>query len=923
MYTPVCLRGASMEKNRKNNTWFSKLSDVDQSTVARLRSDNRGGGDGSSPSLRTYSVLNEIFRKNVRDVSDNRNIFRTMPKLIFPRKILVSAIASPGDLSQTALIVGNGLTLTDYNLSAQMTRVVQDFVDKELNLVPRVHEIIDTALILEGAKPILILPNKAIDRLIGVSSDGYSVESKSSMDTLEGGWFKPIGLLHTPGLNDDYSKTYSPEASRHFNLAQNKSLHTITMEAKQKGKSSTTVDLPIMITDNIEVLGGYLSETINHLVPKDNIYSDSALTMESKRNGKNKTQLKDSDVYRMLFKNTKGKTGTQGIEVIPPPLDHDLEKSGGNPIEFRLSKDAVIPIGLPGEHGNHSRYIVVLDRNGFPVSTASKLDYYSDLRKANSGVSNIGEGPGSAAGAMMASAADSLGITGQSEMSDTIIDSMVNIHTDLVISDLLPRIRSSMGGEDLEIGMSDSTAKLMLARTLKNQHTTLLYVPAEYMIYFAFDYDEVGVGKSILDDAKSLIGLSAVLTVANVMGSVENAIPGKNISIKLDDDDGDPLNSATFMAREAMSLANRRFPSGASSIAGIAEELQMASTSITVQNHPKFPDIETSVSAKESSHNPIDSELMNGLLDDINMLFFVTPEITGSTGQPDFATTVVNNSIMLLKAVIEKQDIANKHFSHYLRTYTKYSGVLVSRLYALVEGNKKDVPKAYKGDIDLFVRDFVEALILKLPSPETDNIDNRMQKFTALAGHLETFLDIHVNAESLMAEGYGLETVNQMLPIVREAYKNHVLRQYARDSALMPEFDIFVPGDEENPAVSLSEDIASHSVNMIKSIKDFLEKVKSSLAEGDLAKVSNLDEANRDKASNLGGTGEEESTDYDSGSGSDDDDLDDESGDTGEEDVDPDLEADGSMDGEEDEDPKAVDDLPIEDVEIEEEDEEV
>lgn len=904
-----------MEKNQKNATWFKNLSDIDKNTIARLRKDDTRQGD-SKPNLRTFSVLNEIFRKNVRDVSDNRNIFKTMPKLIFPRKILVSAIASPGDLSQTSLIVENGLNLSDYSLTAQFTKVIQDFVDTELNLVERVHEIIDTALVLEGAKPIMLLPNSAIDNLIGISTNGYTTESKSS-DMIDG-WYKPMGLLNIPHTDGTGKATYSFENARPGVNTHNAAAHTITMKVTDgKEKTGKNLTLPIMITDNIEVLGGYISDTVNRALPKDDLYADSALSFESKKKGGKKEQLTEGDIYRMLFKSTRDKTSDRGIEVIPPPVDYDLTNSLGNPVEFRLSKDSVIPIGLPGEKGNHSRYILIIGKNGFPVSTSSKMDYYADIRRANSGVSNLGDGPSSVAGAMVASAADAMGVTNASELSDTLIDTMANIHSDLVISDLLPRIRSSMGDEEIEIGMTDATAKLMLARTMKNQHTTLLYVPAEYMVYFAFEYDEVGVGKSILDDAKALIGLTAVLTVANVMGSVENAIPGKNINLKMDEEDGDVLNSATFMAREAMSLANRRFPSGSASISGIAEELQMASTSITIEGHPKFPDVQASVMAKESHQNPVDTDLMNGLVDDINMLFFVTPEITGSaSGQADFATTVVNNSIMLLKAVIEKQGIANKHFSHYLRTYCKYSGVIVKRLYSLAEKNKKDIPKTYNGDVDKFIKDYVENVILKLPSPVNDNLDNRMNKFTSLAGHLDTIIDVHVNAESLVSEGYSLETINQILPIMKAAYKNHVLRQYSRDTSLMPEFDLFVPGDDEIPTVDLTVDIASHSSNLLRSVKGFLEKVKISLGNSDIPAITKLDEANREKAAKVSGSEEEPN---EGEVPLEEEEVQTEGGEDLEEDVSTPVEGEGTPE-EEGEDPMAVSDLPSKDLDLEEND---
>src|SRR5690606_14541322 len=135
----------------------------------------------------------------------------------------------------------------------------------------------------------------------------------------------------------------------------------------------------------------------------------------------------------------------------------------------------------------------------------------------------------------------------------------------------------------------DHVNLLMLSRALKGQMTTMLFVPAELLIYIAFDYNEYGVGKSILEDAKDLAAHRAAVQVANVIGATKNAIPGKDITISLDQELRDVEEAVAFMANEALGLAYHEFPHGIFSSATLAEALQMSAININVEGHPRYP----------------------------------------------------------------------------------------------------------------------------------------------------------------------------------------------------------------------------------------------------------------------------------------------------------------------------------------------
>lgn len=809
-----------MNKNVKKTAWFKGLDDVDKTKMEQLVIDKRMLNDRDSILKSSVGSINQIFQKQLRTVADIRNIFKTLPQLNFPRKILVSSILSPGDITKNELVVKSNLKLSDYNLISQFNRMVQEFTDNELEVTKKVSRWLDDALILEGSHPVMILPSSVVNAVMGIVSSNESSNLEVSSSSYEKqGLFSPMGLLGIrSGAQGEMTSLENSSVHTHNHVKYQP--HTITSKTKDK-----IVDLMVTLTDNPSILTLPIINSAKLSARNSNIYGTASLESMIRypdKDGK-PPKFMPSDIRKEFFKSTNSKF--ERVIALPTPREFEDKVNSGHPLEYHLPADSVIPISTPGEPENHSHYIVILDDSGYPVSYGRKMDYYSDIR----GAVNTTSGS-DVAGDLLHMAADNLGVT-YKEYTDEAIDQMATLHSTLVETEVTRSIMAGADGAKVAVNFTEGLSKLMLARTLRNQRTILLYVPSDYITYFAFDYDEIGVGKSILEDSKSMAAMLSTLTVANVIGSVENAIPGKNLEIKLDPKDRDPLGTATFLTKEAMDLNYRRFPMGLNSTAGTAEELQMNAYSVSVTGHPAFPEVETSVSAKQNTFQPIETDLMDKINDYMFLLFSVPAELAGATSnQPELATTVVANNLMLLKTVIEKQSIFNPLLSDYLRKYIRYSGVMVSRLFTLADANKKDIPKEYKGNTVDFIEDYISNLSLNLPSPETDNLSHQMQLFDNFAGSLDKILDVYLNEESLLLEGYKPEIVSTVLAPMREAYKHHCLRQYMRERAIMSDLDIFRADDEDNPTINLNDELKLHSKYVIKSVSNFIKSMASTLS---------------------------------------------------------------------------------------------
>lgn len=905
-------------KNIKKTSWYKGLDQTDKNFLEKLTLDPRSTTDRDVMLRSAGSSIQRIFNKQIQSISDIRNIFKVLPQLNFPRKILVSSILSPGDITKTGIVVDNSLKLSDYTLSSQMLGMVRDLLIDELEVPTKLSRWIDGALIQEGSYPILTLPSSVVDTIMDVSLESRSMGDRW-YDTLDDNHFlAPIGLLGVKVTGKDEPVSF--ESARNMSRGATITPWKIDGSIRQSNKSNVKIELPIVITDNPRALGKAFINEYKISQSTNNAYGSMSLESMVRYPdpaGK-KPEFMPSDVRRQLFKTAN--TKMDRVLILPTPMEVAEDVNVGHPLQYELPADSVIPVSSPGDPEDHKHYIILLDDNGYPISGLNRMQYMQDIHNAVRRSSESHD----VTSTLLASAKDSLGMTGDT-FDSQVIDEMANINASLIESEVTRAIMTGANGGKGKIELDEGVSKLMLARTLRGRRTVMLYIPADYLTYFAFNYNELGIGKSILEESKSMAGMLSTLTVANVIGSVEAAIPGKLLRLKLDPNDRDPLGSATFMAREAMDLSFRRFPMGLNSTLGVAEELQMNSYSVVVEGHPAFPEVEANMETKPTTSVPIDTELMDKLNEYMHLIFSIPPELAGSANQADFATTVVTNNLMLLKTVIEMQTIVNKHLSNYGRNYVRFSGVMVAKFFSLINENKKGLPEEYKNDPVSFIDDFINGICVSLPSPETDNLDHQMGMLNNYSQAVEAALDAHLNEESVILDGYSPEIVRDLLPVLRAAYKNHMIRQYMRSRAILPELDIFRMGDEDNPTIVLSDEVKEHSKRVVSSVRKFLEgmsgvihgedvKLKRAAKEGNKAKkkaegVNNAfaGESEDDGADGGDSLGDGDNPDY----GASDDDV---GNDVADETTDEDLEdtdsTDEEVDAEEDEEGEGEDELP-------------
>lgn len=820
---------------------FRDLSETDKNVINRLTADRTQPNRGGNISKIDLTPIAGVFRRTLREATDIRNIFQTMPDLHLPREILVSAIMSPGDLAQNTLIYGNEMPGCETAILSPLVQAIEQFFTTTKKLPTKVAEWVDDALIWSGAHPILIIPEATLDRM--VLGDDASMESIATYGgEFVDGWYRPKGILGLSVPTATGESYVSFESARNrLNQGSMLGYHTI-----KAGQGKDKVSLPFRVTDNMAVLRTPVVQKMKRSRMMEQAYGTPSL--ESRRrqrqaDQKEKEGMDNGSVFNRFFRQPN-KVRNSRLQVVPTGKGTGV-KNQGHPLEYHLSTEAVMPVCVPGDESNHVGYIILLDANGYPISQSRRLNYYDDIRRnASGGTDNAGSGS-SVAGELINMSKEAI-VGGIANATNAQIDRMAELHGQLLDADIVARLKNGLMGGDFELSHTEHIDRLTFARSMKNELTTMLYVPAELMIYMAYEYNEYGIGKSILEDAKGLAAMRAAVTVASVIGATKNAIPGKDINLELPEDDGDPLGTATFMANEALGLAYHQFPMAISSTVGLAEQLQLSAINVNVTGNPRFPEVKTSMTPRESSYAQIDTDLTQQLRDDLTRVFGLTSEMVDGVNQPEFATTAVQNNLMLQKRVMVIQAKTNPMITDYVRVFTYNSGILVDQLLELIEQNAKYLPEEFKGDPEGFLEEFLNNLTVELPKPESDNLTKQMELFKNFSQTLDDALPAYLMEEYF--DGYSPEEMKAALPSVVASWKGVILRDWMRKRGILRELDVFQSAEDGSPMMNLTEEMSNHVEAVMKSVGGFMKRVaRDALArKKDTAKtITEIDKATK------------------------------------------------------------------------------
>ncbi len=873
-----------------------KIPDEIKATIGKLARDPHGSSRGSKGiQIPDNRVLGHVANKTIGNINDARNGFQVLPDMDYARQIIVSATMSPGDLTETKVLYSVNNDDLDTNLTGPMLREVQTFFDDTYRITKLLPTILSDVLFEKGSYPILIMPESSIDQII--NSDQYKGASmESAVASLENhlreevgadGIYVPWGALGFPSQTNKgagvsfesltkeeltkYSHIVFPsmESNDQGNVTRKNACDALNLIATNREKNFVVTDNPNILKRPMvletkrkiairRIYGGKLRGGLKRTssTPQPNPAAGQSILYDGKSvklaTGFESASLEDARKPTTLNEVESAFYSQRRYQHIPvqPVLTKSQvgAETYGHPIVMHLSPEAVIPIHVPGNPAEHVAYYVLLDINGNPLSVTAHDNYYDDIRNQLNSNDQFSS-------QMLQTARR--GMEGQGTINNEIIDEMTRIHSDTIESDLLARLRAGVMDGEYNLSRTDHISQVMFSRHLKGQKTIMLYVPAEMMTYIAFDYNEYGVGKSLLEDAKILTSIRSALMLANTLATLNNAAGGKTIAITLDPKDENPAETVEFLLSENAKVNSEGFARiiGQTHPLGLADQIQNHGVNVMVEGNSRYPETKFDVSSRDGTAKPVDLELEKTMRDRHYQVFGLSSELADGINEADFATTVVQKNLMLLKRVIHNQDKLEPFLCDFVRQYTLNSGILLDLLRAIVEENKKFLPdgKKSRADVDEFIHDFIMALEASLPRPEVNDIAKQMEAFGAYTDGLEKIITAYLSEEMFITDAnVGVEDI---LPAVKANIIAEFQRRWLRARNIMPEVDIFSTLDEEDaPVFDFMEVSQNHLEGLTKTLMKYMKTALKNLAKKATKKAEI--ESLKAAASDMGGEGD-------------------------------------------------------------------
>lgn len=819
---------------------------------------------------RFANASNEISQKS-EDADITLQLF---PEMELARQIMVSSIISPKDMQSTDLNFTVPDTLKTAPISAALLEVLKNYFKSDYRIEPLLPEILNEILFGSGSFPLAVIPENSVDELINGTRNITMESLRTEMG--DSSVFQSIGLLGPSDITVADSKARSSNFSlesfvgsgtvafaNNYDTTKNK----IYFKADEKVKALDH----IVVTDNFNALKlpGIIATKRNRDVEK---------LLDGKRNVKgfsfgneaaavvNGKKISDLELTELFFKNSTTKYKT----IRKVKTDGELSRRTiGAPLTMRLPSESVIPVCVPGDNRRHVGFFVLLDSEGNPVSRKSRGSEFNDLRNRFNSNTDMGS-------SLLGSASS---INGNNCKFQTF-DQAAKVYGEIVEADLLARLRNGLVGQSVEFGTNQDFYTLMLARAMKQQLTQLLYLPADLMTYFAYKYDDNGIGKSFLDDMRILNSLRSMLLFAQVQADVKNSIGRTTVNLKLSDVDPNPQKTIEVAMHEVMQARSQNtMPFNRTTPADLTRWVSTAGVEFQFEGHPALPDTKIEFTEHNTNYAKQDSGLEEQLRKRAIMGTGLSPETVDNGFASEHATTVVANNILLSKRVQQIQDIVVPLITDHCRKQAINDGNLFEKVRATVEENFSKLVEVIRPDeetmkivneqgketvIHYLTVEFLSNFETSLSRPDVISLQNQMDAFNkqkeAYTAGIDFFINTNILPESLMGEQAG-QRVNEIKEIVLAT----LMRRWMARENILPELSEMTQLNENGtPVIDFGKDTEDHMKAVNKSIVYLISKLVpiAQAADRDVAKITEGEELGE---SNVSESTPSETTDTGSG----------------------------------------------------------
>ena len=672
------------------------------------------------------------------------NRFRVLaPEIEQAALILVSSILSPNDLQFTELkfdIKSNKLTS---DVKDKISEILAQYFNKTFDIGTKLHDWYKECLFKSGSQPVLILPDVKFEEIkdrpisstdVSSFATNIGVESHKSLEEQIDNLCRiPVYTDSTYGterLRTTVEDFFSVKGVEDLRSKDNdKFVDTFITPIMDDVRAITEMDIQQMypIVKDMPLNDRKLME-----IEREKFYSSLAVALEDTTINVI-TKMNDGDVFRITenpeilrfhqhyslqrrYNLTQKLDHFWNSESIPyknepiTPISvespDDTKKSRMYPAHMVLPPESVIPICIPGDKKQHIGYFIALDQFGHPlVATEEEFDN-----------SMCGNGNAAKAFNTMFGSGGQTGLYRLGDMTKANLISKVFEH---ILDKYLKAKIDDLDIGDMDISQYNAIIQVMFRRLMFHKKTILVFVPATYITYYAFQHRDDGTGRSKLEDIDFILHLRTTLFVSKIMAMMKDAVDHRVVTIDLDEKVANPEQLIQQVKDLYVAQRGMIFNSNP---ADIVRTINDASLSVVANNFPGLQNFKVEHSNVSNTTQAPD----DNLLDTLNTLFIDFLDVPHSAlnqlSENEYSRSIVSNHLFFAKKIIAYQKIANELNDKFVRVYTRYAKPLRDAIAKCINKsgeNTEVVPTTTGGDAaTISIDEIISHITTKLPTPK-------------------------------------------------------------------------------------------------------------------------------------------------------------------------------------------------------------
>lgn len=738
---------------------LENLGTIEQSLQAIMVRDERHRSESqieenSKPQFRKVKKLSDIIAKSIQAANDLRSVTHFIKRA---QHIWLTMLLKPnGEQKQLLRYDTESSDIKNQKLHETLLQIVENYGTTKYPIEDLPAQIIKDTLFVTGSYVLINLPHSALDHLI----NGMEVSGSESINSEQ--IFKRV--LDEQFNDNDLGKAKNIGFIRK-NPVQNKNegFESLWKTNTDGGEEYSLVDPAFnwTFTDNPNVLKvGELQQKIraDKLMARsgfENIGTMMTNIFSKTEKGKgnpnsNHVAIPErSDLNEALSKLYKHRNyrHNESLSIRRSKFYKGTGKGIG--ITYHAPSESIIPVHANGEIGKPFGYIALVDpKTGEFLKSAGDVKFYQSNKQASG---NLDTGAGYGSLNEMASHIKQIAQGGDCNFD---MDWMIQLASSTLEKEFVESFFNGDMNKSVTVSLSEANKKIFLSRSFRQQGVRCVFIPAEYVTYIATDFNHLGIGRSLVEEAKLHITRLAVLDTADALAAVENSISKTELRVTLEKQNTDP-RQLIAMIRDEYFASNPTMHDilgyANLSIDEVLDRFKEQQLIVKVDAGDNKHIIAPQIEATQAQHEPlksVDRDVKEGLLNAIAGHFMLKRSWLEDTGEGvDFAIEALADQEILRNQASSYSREFGKFISDFLRKHIRCNEPLMVELVNVIRENKKlyEKPDRYKSleealddgekdgqlteqeKVETVFLDFINNLYVELPQLSLNETLNKIE----------------------------------------------------------------------------------------------------------------------------------------------------------------------------------------------------